>query len=103
MKNILCIVMLMLCLWNDKLYAQNVIYNYGYGPAPVVVNVPTVQTTWIPVSTVVQHPVVYYPVYVWGNWPIINYQQVDQPKRSCWWHGNTRLGYNIITIRGVGF
>lgn len=66
MKSMLLSAILMLCVFNDSGYANETIL-YNYPPSPVVVNVPQLQTTWIPVTTVVNQPVVYYPYYVWPN------------------------------------
>lgn len=83
MKNILVVLVIMFCLVGERSYAQGIVFNnYGYGPVPVMVNVPVAQTVWVQVPVVVQTPVVYYPYYPPGNWPII-YQSsvvVEQPR-----------------------
>jgi hypothetical protein len=74
MKNIILGLVLMLCVFGERGFANEVsFYNYGYAPvSPVIVNIPQVQTTWVPVSTVVSQPVVYYTTYVWTNPVVVN-------------------------------
>lgn len=85
MKNILLVLMIMFCIMGERTYAQEVMFNnYGYGPVPVVVNIPVVQPVWVQVPVVVQTPVVYYPYYLPGNWPIVNRSVVILETPRCW-------------------
>lgn len=75
----------MFCMAGTRAYANDwvpapYVYNYSQ-PAPIVVNVPVTQTVWVPVTTVVQQPVVYYPQVV----PVVRY--VYYPWfPGCWIH-----------------
>lgn len=85
MQNIFLALMLMLCVFCDRGFAnETVLYNYGYvSTPPLVVNVPQVQTTWVPISTVVNQPVVYYPTYAWTPPVVVNPPWVLVEKHRC--------------------
>lgn len=93
MKTILLALMIMFCMAGNRSYANEWVsayYPYVYAPAPVIVNVPTPQTLWVPVTTVIQQPA---PVYYY---PYVSYVEVvHQPapviqRHRCWWFENHR-------------
>lgn len=84
MKSILAAIVLMFCLATNRSYAgETVVYNYGYGQTPVVVNTHISQTVWMPVIPAPQPQIVYYPSYVWGFIPTVSYSSPISYEKRC--------------------
>jgi hypothetical protein len=85
MKRILLALMIMFCMAGTRAYANDwgpYVYTYSQ-PAPIVINVPVAQTVWVPVTTVVNQPVVYYPSYMWANGGVVNSSWGIIEKHRC--------------------